>query len=228
MLLSITQDRMKTETLINQIFEDVLAPVVQDREGNSYPLKDYVCPRDGEYLQSLIREFKLRRGLEIGLGHGISALYITEALLQNEIEPTHLIIDPHQREDYKNIGLINLQRTDAFRIVEFISDKSEFVLPSLLREGETFDFIFIDGWHGFEACFLDFIYSRKLLKVGGVLVFDDCDFAPVRKVIDYVDQDPRLKRIGSLKYETNPPGERIISYQKIAEKDLRWEWLPEF
>jgi len=205
---------MKTQALLKEIFD---SEEVRDEEGNIYPLKDHICPREGKYLQELIRKFQIKNSLEIGLGYGISSLYICEALLEKK-GSTHLIIDTAQKERYKDIGLANLKRTRSLGIVNFIRDRSEFVLPSLLKKRKEFDLILIDGDHSFEGCFLDFIYSKKLLEIGGILVFDDCEFYSINKIINYAVKDPQLEKIGSVEYKTNPPGEKMISFRKIRNE----------
>lgn len=194
---------------------------VEDGKGNIFPLEWHIGHRDGEYLQFLIRKFQPQRSLEIGLAYGVSSLYICDALSEVKGEVIHTIIDPLQGSLYKNIGLLNLERAGLDGMVEFHEAPSEHTLPLLWRGNRKFDFIFIDGCHEFAYCFLDFFYSSKLLVKNGVLVFDDCDFPTIRKVVDYVDEHPGFKRLGSVKYECSPPGERVIAFQKISEKDYQ-------
>jgi hypothetical protein len=39
---------------------------------------------------------------------------------------------------------------------------------SVIEQGETFDFILIDGFHSFDLTLLDLFYADKLWAVGGV------------------------------------------------------------
>lgn len=55
--------------------------------------------------------------------------------------------------------------------VAYHVDSSENVLPRLdLRD---LDLVLIDGGHGFPTPFIDFFYTSKFLKRGGLLVIDD-------------------------------------------------------
>jgi hypothetical protein len=47
------------------------------------------------------------------------------------------------------------------------------VLPKLQADGLRIDFAFIDGCHTFDYAMVDFFYIDKMLRVGGVVVFDD-------------------------------------------------------
>jgi len=47
---------------------------------------------------------------------------------------------------------------------------------------EKFDVIYIDGWHGANGVIEDAILCWKLLKVGGVLCFDDYDWGKKFKI----------------------------------------------
>ena len=59
--------------------------------------------------------------------------------------------------------------------VRKIVAKSEVALPGLINLGEinSFDFIYVDGSHEAPDVLFDAVNSMKLLKVGGILGFDD-------------------------------------------------------
>jgi predicted O-methyltransferase YrrM len=57
--------------------------------------------------------------------------------------------------------------------IEVFKGPSEFILPKLLEESRSFDFIYVDGNHTFDAVMLDSLYSNRLLKKNGIIVFDD-------------------------------------------------------
>ncbi len=70
-----------------------------------------------------------------------------------------------------------------FRLVE---QPSHLALPELFRNGERFDFVFIDGNHTFDFVLLDFFYADRMLEIGGVIGFDDLWMLAVRQVVAYV------------------------------------------
>jgi SAM-dependent methyltransferase len=49
---------------------------------------------------------------------------------------------------------------------------SQLILPTLPLE-ETYDFIYIDASHRADDTFVDAYYANKMLKSGGILIFDD-------------------------------------------------------
>jgi hypothetical protein len=49
---------------------------------------------------------------------------------------------------------------------------SQLILPTLPLE-ETYDFIYIDASHRADDTFVDAYYAAKMLKKGGVIIFDD-------------------------------------------------------
>jgi hypothetical protein len=57
-----------------------------------------------------------------------------------------------------------------------LKGKSSEKLLNLIRDQETFDFIYVDGSHKCLDVYLDGTLSWQLLKPGGILVFDDYMF----------------------------------------------------
>lgn len=49
---------------------------------------------------------------------------------------------------------------------------SQLILPTLPLE-ETYDFVYIDASHRADDTFVDAYYANKMLKSGGILIFDD-------------------------------------------------------
>src|SRR5215218_3351899 len=69
-----------------------------------FPVAVYAT--EGEALRDWVLREGARRSIEIGLGYGISALYICEGLLGNA-DPTmhHVAIDPFQAPRFSDCGL---------------------------------------------------------------------------------------------------------------------------
>ena len=67
---------------------------------------------------------------------------------------------------------LNMQACGSTHKVFPIKGDSKDVLPKLER---SFDFIFIDGDHSYDAVNADARNARKLLREGGALAFHDCD-----------------------------------------------------
>lgn len=54
-----------------------------------------------------------------------------------------------------------------------LREKSETALPRLMLQKESFDLAYVDGSHVASNVLFDGVMAGRLLKVGGVLVFDD-------------------------------------------------------
>lgn len=227
-------------------------------DGTPRPIDSHVSIDDGLFLQSVIRDIKPATSLEIGLAFCISTMFICEAL--REVGTArHIAIDPGpqfhegtQVLDRCGLGLLNLERCGYRDLVEFHEGPSELVLPELLRLGERIDFAFVDGWHTFDHCLLDFFYVNRLLNPGGVVVFHDSRWPSVRRVIRYVANFPayrmyaraipprapfesRRRGVGRaigfglhLGRRLLPRKPTTIALQKMAPDERSWTWYRRF
>ena len=175
--------------------------------------------KEGRFISSIVKKYKLKKCLEVGMAFGISAMYIT-----NTFPDVSLIsIDPFQSTQWKSMGVKLLENTKLNDKHTLIEKKSYIALPELLEKyGEgSFDFIFIDGWHTFDYTLLDFFYADKLLRVGGIIIVDDALHRGVAKFVKYIDTNyPFYKKIKSPK--TN------VCYQKIKDDDRDWSFHKDF
>jgi len=174
-------------SIINEIYS---TGAVQDKDGNLIPLRGNIDQTEGMFLYDLIQQDdSIEQTLEVGCGFGLSSLFICCAL-ESRKTPRHIIIDPYQEENYLGIGILNLERSNV-SFYDFIEEKSEFALPEILkRELNSFDLIFIDGFHSFDQVSLDFFYANRLLRVGGYIIFDDCSFSSISKALSYILKFP--------------------------------------
>ena len=145
--------------------------------------------------EKLISQIKPKKILEIGSYEGASTCYLIEKLaLENPIE-IHCIdawsIEMGEESDYKHYGSnIDMSAVESrfrqntkFAIekspkkVNLTIDKgfSDVQLSKLLSNGKKnyFDFIYIDGSHLGPDVLCDAVLSFRLLKVNGVMAFDD-------------------------------------------------------
>lgn len=145
---------------------------------------------EGQFLQNLVRHLDPTVSLEVGLAYGISALFICDALnVRNGTQ--HIVIDPNQHggpwgDSWDGIGIANLRRAGYADIVRLIEVPSYRALAELEGSGQRIDFAFIDGWHTFDFCLVDFFFIDRMLNVGGVAAIDDADWLAVRKVCRFV------------------------------------------
>jgi predicted O-methyltransferase YrrM len=172
---------------MNPLLEKIYATgKVEDKDGNLITCFPTSVPFDtGSLLYDLIRANGFEKTLEIGMAYGLSTLFICQALSDNGAG-LHTAIDPAQRDGWHSIGLLNVERAGLNNLLRFYQASSHEALPELLREGERFDFAFIDGMHLFDYTMVEFFYIDRMLKAGGLVAFDDIWMPPIRKLISFV------------------------------------------
>ena len=142
---------------------------------------------DADALRDLLVDEKPRSVIEIGLAYGSSALAIAEALVAVGLDkPRHVIIDAFQRE-YRGSGRDALVRAGLSDVCLLIEERSQAALPVLWRDGFVADAAFVDGSHIFHNVFVDLFYLRELVRPGGLVVLDDCDYASVATAVRYFE-----------------------------------------
>ncbi len=142
----------------------------------------------GEELRDIVGAARPHRTIETGLAFALSTLFVLEGVLGAGAEPRegmHTAIDPFQRSNWGETGLVTLERAGVRGLVRHIEEDSALALPELLRRGERFDLAFVDGGHLFENAFLDVYFFSRLVRAGGVIVVDDVWMPAVRAAVDY-------------------------------------------
>jgi predicted O-methyltransferase YrrM len=173
----------------------ILDRIFKEREvtdgSTVYPLGHYHMDADeGGILQRAIKEARPRHSLEVGMAYGISTLFICDALAEQGDRASHIVIDPFQRTDWHGVGLYNVHQAGYDHLVKFYEERSEFVLPRLLAEEYPLDFALIDGWHSFDQALVEFYYINRMLRVGGIVVFDDADWPGLNRLLRYIVEYP--------------------------------------
>ena len=117
---------------------------------------------EGEALTNWVIREGAARTIEVGLGYGISALYISEGLLTNGgAHARHVAIDPHQATRFADCG------------------------RQFLDEGRRFDLAFVDGNHRFDGVFVDLVYLGRLVRPGGIVFVDDYQLPAVARAASF-------------------------------------------
>jgi predicted O-methyltransferase YrrM len=173
---------------MNPYLEEILRTgYIKSQNGELLDAGSAISLQKGRFLQKIISEIKPVVCLEVGLAFGVSSLFICGAIEKTNNSP-HIVINPYQNraEVWRGIGLHNLRKSGYGEIVEFIELPSHQALTQLYAQGRKIDFAFIDGMHLFDYALVDFFLIDKIIKVGGILVFDDADWPAIRKLCRFI------------------------------------------
>jgi predicted O-methyltransferase YrrM len=150
-----------------------------------------------------VRREQAAKTIEVGLGYGVSALYICEGLLlAGDPAARHVVIDPFQGGRFANCGLQLLEEAGVAPLVEHHAELSQIVLPGFWKEQRAFDFAFIDGNHRFDSVFLDLFYLGRLVRKGGIIALDDYDYPAIKRAVAFF-----LTNLDWQVEETSQPGD---------------------
>ncbi|MFH1670328.1 MAG: class I SAM-dependent methyltransferase [Patescibacteria group bacterium] len=133
--------------------------------------------------------------LEIGSWEGRSACWLLQNILTHPTStltcidtfqgsPEHLE-DPDWSpalEHLEDVFDRNIAAIGAIERVRKLKGKSASILPLLIQE--QFDFVYIDGSHFSAEVSTDALLGWKILKQGGLMVFDDYQWAVAHKLED--------------------------------------------
>lgn len=161
--------------------------VVSELNGATFDLfPAAIPPREGEALARWVTREGAEQTIEIGLGHGVAALFACHALLAADAgRVRHVTIDPLQEPWFGDTGLQVLEEAGVIDIVEFHREESLLVLPRLLEQGRRFDLGFVDGDHRFDGVFLDLVYLDRLVRPGGTVFVDDLQRSAIARAVNY-------------------------------------------
>jgi len=233
---------------MNAVLERIIKTGIADEE-TELALSSNMDAEEGELIGRVFREIKPDVSIEIGLAHGVSALFACEALAANGKEAVHVVLDPDQHTGWSSAGLKNLVRAGYLHFVDFHEERSEIGLPKLLAAGTRVQAAIIDGWHTFDHALVDFFYVNKMLDVGGAIIFDDTQMPAVARVASHVASYPayrlfatterppavnakaKLRRLLATKIPELRRGwdyPRCMAFQKITEDTRDWNWHADF
>jgi predicted O-methyltransferase YrrM len=172
---------------------------------------DQVSAIKGEeaaFIYDFVLRHKLNKTLEVGFAFAKSASHIIAAT-----QSTHIACDPFQK-DFRDVGLKNIEKLGYSHFLDFRPQFSYELLPELLKEKRSFEFIFIDGDHKFDGIMLDFYYADLLLEENGYVLFHDSWMRSTKLVDTFIRKNRK-------DYEPVPtPIKNFCMFRKIG-KDTR-------
>lgn len=136
-----------------------------------------------DVLRDLVVAEDARVVIEVGLAYGCSALAIGEALVHQE-SPRHVVIDAFQHH-FHDAGWDAIVEAGLDTTTTLLRQRSQLALPRLTADGLVADAAFVDGSHVFHNVFVDLYYLRELVRPGGLIILDDCDWPSVATAVRY-------------------------------------------
>ena len=115
--------------------------------------------------------------LEIGCFEGLSSFYVLSEY--NNVRAYLIDLwdlpNPNSQVISNNFNLVEKNFDDNLNEFDYkkIKEDSVIGMRKLLKENKFFDFIYIDGSHNGEDVLSDAIEAFKILRVDGILFFDD-------------------------------------------------------
>jgi predicted O-methyltransferase YrrM len=165
-------------------------------DGRTVPLNSVVTPEFANCLYALVRREKPELVLEVGLAHGATALSIATALAENG-GGRLVSIDPFQRSDWQGVALAAIEKSGLNGFHSLVEEPDYVALPRLLdRWGRSVELAYIDGLHAYEYVLLDFFYVDRMLEVGGIVGFNDCDWPAVIPTLRFARKHRNYEPLG--------------------------------
>lgn len=178
----------------------------------------------GMFLQGIIDEIQAEISVEVGFAFGVSTLFICEALKKSE-RTRHHVMDPFQTNGFDQVGLRHLKAAGYDQILNFEEKHAHLVLPRLEEDGVLADFAFIDSSHLFDYTLLDFVCVDRILRVGGVIVFDDANYPSIAKLCRFIEANRAYTRIGQV---PDSGLARSVAFRKDAMDDRDFRHFSDF
>jgi predicted O-methyltransferase YrrM len=142
---------------------------------------------DGDVLRDLLLAERPGTVIEIGLAYGSSALAIAEALVAaGSGEARHVIFDAYQAH-FHGSGWAAVRGAGLAGLCSLVEERSQLALPRFLQDGFIADAAFVDGSHIFHNVFVDLFYLRELVRPGGLVILDDCNYPSVATAVRYFE-----------------------------------------
>lgn len=221
---------MSAKDVLNQV---LLSGQVHHPDGESRKIVANISKPNSDALYRLVRERQPQLVVEIGMAYGVSSLSILAALQENA-QGRLISVDPYIGwPTGRRIALHQIALAKADDIHAHWHECSYTALPKMIQEGLKPDMIYIDGNHNFDYVFTDCFFADKLVRVGGVIGFNDCGWQPVHKVLKFLQAFRRYRELDvglPLVFPSRNPIFSLVkrlegrsSYDRYFEKVEQWE-----
>jgi hypothetical protein len=78
-------------------------------------------------------------------------------------------------------------------IIDFREERAQTVLPKLINEGLRLDFAYIDAGKRMDDMLIFVHFLERILRIGGLIAFDDLAFPGIRKGLRYIVQQDHFR-----------------------------------
>jgi predicted O-methyltransferase YrrM len=180
----VTDAAARVRATIDRVVSDGRVVAADGSTRDVFPVA--IPSREGEALRRWVLQERPVQTIELGLGYGVSTLYICEALRTiADPDAHHIALDPNQHTAFADCALELVADAGASDLVEHRPYPSQLELPRLLEQGDRFDFAFVDGNHRFDAVFVDLVYLAALVRPGGVVFVDDYQMPSTQRAVAF-------------------------------------------
>ena len=223
---------------MNPVAAELLASGrIRTLAGDELPLHSHLPLEECLAVQGWIAIAAPHVTLEVGMGYGISSIFIAEALADRDA--AYHIVDPHQRTTWRGAGIRSLERAGFGGRYLLHEEPSEVVLPRMFAAAGRLDFALLDGWHSFDQIMMEVYFVNRMMEVGGVIVLDDLHLGAVGKALAFLSTLECFERIGPcrevaasrkvrVRRMVGAPELRVAAFRKTAIDDRRWDWHRDF
>ncbi len=174
----------------------------------------------GAVLNQIMRQQGVTHSLEIGCAYGFSTVWMLDAIRDRQ-GGKHISVDPFERRDWGGVGLFQANRLVNNGEFEWIEDFSIHAIPSLIRTGSLFDFVYIDGNHRFDDVIVDFYLVDQILRPGSLVALDDLWMPSIQAALRFVMKNRAYEWI-------QQPIENMAVLQKRDNDDRPWNHFHAF
>lgn len=174
---------MDREEYVRHLFgeDDAVLQKVRERIAAHDMPQISVAPEWGKWLTMLVRMMKAERVLEIGALGGYSGICLARGL-----PPSGKLVSLELDPRFADFSRESLAMAGLDQLVEYRVGKAIETLPTLVKEGATFDLTFIDADKGNYPHYLE--WAIKLSRPGSVIVADNVMLRD--RVLDEEDKRP--------------------------------------
>ncbi len=205
----------KNKKFNKSILQQIYNYLIKNLLNNKNKLKYNIIK--GTYLQKIIKQYKIKSCLQIGVNLGTLSYYIIEELskIKNKSSNLYMCIDEIEKKKWNNYGLDIIKefiKKEKIKIElkdNFLNKKYNDVLPDIQKNGYMFDMIFLEDNLNFDTYLYIFNYVNMILEKKGLfIIFNNPVNYDIDKLINFIDFN--IKNYKLIKSDNN----ELIIYQK--------------